>query len=239
MNFKERSYEPEIMDDLEMEGEELASTLRQIAMVNSYLGGTNVVLAALKKMLREQKLDRPIKIIDLGCGGGEILRKIADWGRKKGIAFELIGIDANAFIVDYAAKHSEAYPEIQFKQLNVFAEDFANLEYDIVLCSLFLHHFTNEEIVDLLQKMRNSARLGLVINDLQRSALAYRLFNFITRLLGASKMVRLDGLLSIRRAFRRADLELYMQKAQIKEYKIQWKWAFRYQVLANLTKGKY
>jgi 2-polyprenyl-3-methyl-5-hydroxy-6-metoxy-1,4-benzoquinol methylase len=233
MNFKTRSYEPEIMDDLEMEGEELASTLRQIAMVNKYLGGTEVVLAGVKKLLKGKSVDRPIKIIDLGCGGGEILRKIADWGAKKGIELELMGVDANAFIVDYAADLSQDYSNIRYRQINIFSPEFEDLEYDIALCSLFLHHFTDQEIVELMKKMRKSAKIGLLINDLHRSKLAHTLFDLVTRILGASHMVRYDGKLSIRRAFRRKDLEEYMQKAQIQNYDVKWKWAFRYQLIAE------
>ncbi len=231
MNFKERSYEAEIMDDLEMEGAELASTLNQIAMVNQWLGGTTVVLSGLKKMWKGLPKGQPIKIIDLGCGGGEILRKIADWGRKNNRPIELIGIDANAFIVDYAQQASLNYPEIQFQQLDVFSSAFTQMDYDIALCSLFLHHFRDEEILLLLKTMKKCAKIGVLINDLQRSRLAHLLFDGVTRVLGASKMVRHDGKLSIRRAFRRSELSALAQRAGFEHFQIQWKWAFRYQAI--------
>lgn len=230
-DFSKRSYEPEIMDDLDMQGEELAATLRQLAMVNRWLGGLNVVLQGVKRLLATQKtFPKALKIIDIGCGGGEVLRLIADWARKKNIKTELIGIDANAFTIAHAANLSKDYPEITFLQMNVFEADFAAMDYDIALCCLFLHHFTETEIVQILKTITNSARIGIVINDLQRSALAHFLFDLVTRVLGASKMVRYDGKLSIRRAFNKKELHELMKDADIKKYKIAWRWAFRYEL---------
>jgi 2-polyprenyl-3-methyl-5-hydroxy-6-metoxy-1,4-benzoquinol methylase len=232
-HYKKRSNESEIMDDLEMEGDELASTLKQLARVNRWLGGSSVALQGIKSLLKLQG-DNPktLKIVDIGCGGGEILKLIADWARKNGIKTELIGLDANAFTVEYAKKYCSDYPEISFRQLNVFSEEFAALEYDIALCSLFLHHFTEAEIVKILKTLNNSAAIGIVINDLERSKLAYLLFDIVTRILGASKMICSDGKLSIRRAFTKRELVKLFEDATINKPKITWKWAFRYEVLA-------
>lgn len=237
MNFKHRSYELEIMDDLEMEGEELASTLRQIAVINRWLGGSSVTLAGVKKLLKGIYVsDKTLKIIDMGCGGGESLRLIADWGRKTGQKLELIGIDANLYTIDYAREQCKAYSEIRFEQLNVFSEGFANLSFDIALCNLFLHHFTEVEIGVLLKTMTKSATIGIVINDLQRNYLAYYLFHWLTLALGASKMVRYDGKLSIRRAFKKKEIEQLLANSHVTHYDIQWKWAFRYQVIIHSFK---
>jgi len=231
-DFSKRSYEAEIMDDLEMQGEELAVTLRQIAMVNRWLGGSSVALQGIKSLTAGQKtFPSSIKIIDIGCGGGEILRIIADWAREKNIKTELIGIDANAFTIAYAASLSKDYPEITFRQMNVFEADFAAMEYDMALCCLFLHHFTETEIVKIVKTIQNSARIGFIINDLQRSSVAHFLFDIVTRVLGASKMVRHDGKLSIRRAFSKKELQQLMGEAAVKNYKITWKWAFRYELI--------
>ena len=236
-HYKQRSSEQEIMDDLEMEGEELATTLRQIAMVNRWLGGSEVALQGLKKLLKNiPKTEQPIRILDIGCGGGEILRLIADWGRKTGRKLELIGMDANLFTINYAAAESKAYPEICFEQVNVFAEEFANLQFDVAICSLFMHHFTNEEIIQLLKIMKPAAKIGLIINDLERSALAHFLFNGVTAILGASKMVRYDGKLSIKRGFIKKDWQELLTAVPVDKYSIQWKWAFRHQIIIPKTK---
>lgn len=238
-NFSKRSYEPEIMDDLDMVGDELAVTLRQIANVNRWLGGTSVALSGIKKILRQNKnQNTTLKIIDIGCGGGEILRAIADWGRKNNLKMELTGLDANQFTVDFAKSESKSYPEIKFQKFNVYDVDNYTEEFDIALCSLFLHHFKEEEINKILSLLVLKANMGVVINDLHRSAIAYYLFKLVTTILGASQMVKCDGLLSIRKSFKRNELEDFAIKSGASNYKINWKWAFRFELLL-LNPNKY
>ena len=230
-DFRKRSYEPETMDDLNMEGEELASTLVQIANVNKWLGGIAVVLDGLKKILKSHDKKDLIKIADFGCGGGEILREIALWARKKNYKVELVGYDANAFTIEYAQEQSKSFSELRFEKLNIFEFKAIENEFDICLCSLFLHHFNEEEIAQIIGKLYRSSSKAVLINDLQRSALAYYLFKFVTFTLNASKMVRNDGLLSIRKSFRKNELKSIAEIALVKNYSISWKWAFRYEVL--------
>jgi 2-polyprenyl-3-methyl-5-hydroxy-6-metoxy-1,4-benzoquinol methylase len=230
-DFRKRSYEPETMDDLNMEGEELASTLFQIANVNKWLGGIAVVLDGLKKILKSHDKKDLIKIADFGCGGGEILREIAIWARKKNYKVELVGYDANAFTMEYASEQAKSFPEIRFEKLNIFEFKAKENEFDITICSLFLHHFNEEEIAQIIGKLYTSSSKAVLINDLQRSALAYYLFKFVTFTLNASKMVRNDGLLSIRKSFRKNELKSIAEIALVKNYSISWKWAFRYEVL--------
>ncbi len=235
-NFSTRSQEAEIMDDLDMKGEELASTLRQLANVNKWLGGTEIVLNALKNLLKSHtKSQDSIKIIDIGCGGGEILRRLADWCRKSKINAVFTGIDANEFTIDYAKEHSKNYPEISYQQINIFSKEFSDLEYDIAICSLFLHHFKEDEIDSILKSINHSARIGFIINDLHRSKIAYFLFNLVTGFLGASPMIKYDGKLSIKKSFLKQDLKNFLVNLKNISYNISWKWAFRYVVVAQKT----
>jgi hypothetical protein len=92
-----------------------------------------------------------------------------------------------------------------------------------------LHHFKDEEIVTLMQLFYKNASIGMVINDLERSALAYRLFQALCFVFRLNEMSKKDGLISILRGFKREELEQFSKKANFKNYSIQWKWAFRYQ----------
>jgi len=231
LNLSKRSYEPEMMDDLKMEGEVLASTLRQIAMVNKWLGGSSLILGGIKKIIKKDKYLKLLKIADFGCGGGEILREIAIWARKNKIKTELTGFDANAYTISYAKEQSVAFPEIKFEQLDIFEFEAIQNQYDISLCSLFLHHFNEDEILLIIKKLYASSSRALLINDLQRSLIAYYLFKLVTFVLGASKMVRHDGLLSVKKAFRKNELKLLASKASVNKFSINWKWAFRYEML--------
>ena len=224
-----RSNKTEIMDDFSMKGELLRDTLDKLGNINKWLGGNRVTLSGIKRLLKGKPKDKIYNIIDLGCGHGDILRLIADFGRKEGYKFKLIGIDANQDAIDYATELSIDYPELVFENKDIFSEDFQKMDYDIALATLFLHHFKTDELEVLLKQLASKAKLGLVINDLHRSEVAYGLFKLLSLVI-SNQMIIDDGLTSILRAFKRKDLENLNQKLNLKS-EIRWKWAFRYQWL--------
>ena len=224
-----RSNKTEIMDDFTMKGELLRDTLDKLGKINKLLGGNSVTLNGIRQLLEGKPKDKTYAIIDLGCGHGDILRLIADFGRKEGFNFQLIGIDANQDAIDYASELSVEYSELSFKNKDIFSEDFQNMNYDIALATLFLHHFKTDELEVLLKQLASRAKLGLVINDLHRSEIAYGLFKLLSLVI-SNQMIIDDGLTSILRAFKRKDLENLAQKLNLKS-EIRWKWAFRYQWL--------
>lgn len=224
-----RSNKTEIMDDFTMKGELLRDTLDKLGKINKLLGGNSVTLNGIRQLLEGKPKDKTYAIIDLGCGHGDILRLIADFGRKEGYNFQLIGIDANQDAINYASELSVEYPELSFENKDIFSEDFQNMNYDIALATLFLHHFKTDELEVLLKQLASRAKLGLVINDLHRSEIAYGLFKLLSLVI-SNQMIIDDGLTSILRAFKRKDLENLAQKLNLKS-EIRWKWAFRYQWL--------
>jgi 2-polyprenyl-3-methyl-5-hydroxy-6-metoxy-1,4-benzoquinol methylase len=224
-----RSDETEIMDDFTMKGELMRDTLDKLGSINKWLGGNRITLNGIAELLKGQPKDKTYTIIDLGCGHGDILRLIADFGRKKGYNFKLIGIDANQDAVDYAYELSTEFPELSFKNIDIFSDQFEALDFDIALTTLFLHHFKNNEILSLLGKLSKHSNLGIVVNDLQRSKIAYGLFKLLGLTI-SNYMIVQDGLTSILRAFKREDLEQFSEELNLKS-QIRWKWAFRYQWL--------
>lgn len=217
------------MDDFTLKGELLRDTLDKLGNINKWLGGNRVTIIGIEKLLKNKPKDKTYTIIDLGCGHGDILRLVANFGRKNGYHFKLIGIDANQDAVDYANELSTDFKELSFRNIDIFSEQFEALDFDIALTTLFLHHFKNEAILDLLGNLSKHANLGIVVNDLQRSKIAYGLFK-ILGLTISNDMIVQDGLTSILRAFKRKDLEEFSEKLNLKS-QIQWKWAFRYQWL--------
>ena len=227
VNTKQRSSQTEIMDDLALEGDLLRDTLDQLARINYWLGGNRPSIGALKKMIRKMPDNQEITIVDVGCGGGDMLRVVADFGRKNKRNFKLIGIDANEFIINYAREKTVKYPEIEYISQNIFSDEFKKLNYDIAMFNLVLHHFNDDQILQLLKFISSKARLGVIVNDLHRSALAYYLF-WVICLAISNPMAREDGLISILRGFKKKDLIDFAEKLKLKKYVIQWKWAFRY-----------
>ena len=221
-----RSSEMEIMDDFTIEGALFRDTLDKLEIINRFLGGNSVTINGLKNLLKNQSKNKTITIVDLGCGNGDILRDVAKFGRKNNYSFNLIGIDANLAAIEYAKELSKEYSELSFKTIDILSEDFKKQSYDVVLCTLFLHHFKNEELISFLKTTTNKATIGVVVNDLHRHKLAYYLFKLIGFFI-KNKMVRQDGLTSVLRAFKREDLENIAKEIKV-HFSIQWKWAFRY-----------
>ncbi|TRX16723.1 methyltransferase domain-containing protein [Flavobacterium franklandianum] len=229
INTKYRSEEPEIMDDFAMEGEILREALDKIAKINQLLGGNQLTLQGVQELIVKIPKGTQINIVDVGCGNGDMLRTLADYGFKNHFKFNLIGIDANNFTINHAIKLSDNYPNISYRCEDVFDKAFTELKYDIVLCTLTLHHFKKDKILQLMTVFNANSNIGIVINDLQRSALAYRLFQVLCFVFRLNSMSREDGLVSILRGFKKEDFVCFSKKLKLNNYKIQWKWAFRYQ----------
>ncbi len=226
--FNQRSREIEIMDDLQCNGEVVDQTLRELEFINRWLGGNSVTLEGVRQLAGGQKT---ITLADLGCGGGDMLKILARWGRKNKLNLSLTGIDANPYIIQFARNNCKAYPEINLENQDIFSRDFQVLKFDIITGTLFYHHFPQADLIDLFYKLKHQARLGLVINDLHRHWLAFYSIRLLTRLFSRSSMVRFDAPLSVLRGFSRAELNDLLFKAGIHSFELKWKWAFRWLVV--------
>lgn len=224
-----RTNATEIMDDFAMEGKMLIDALDKIAKINQLLGGNKLTLQGVKNLLSKETSNKEVIIVDIGCGNGDMLRKLADYGSDTNRNLKLIGIDANQFTIHHAKGLSTLYPNISYQCEDIFDGKFKTLKYDIVLCTLTLHHFKEDEIIQLIDILYKNANIGIVINDLERSAVAYRLFQGLCFLFGLNEMSRKDGLVSILRGFKKEELLAFSKKLDLKKYTIDWKWAFRYQ----------
>lgn len=231
--FKYRSSQKEIMDDLQISSE-IGQTLKELDVINRRLGGNKVTINALEKIYRRENFPQQITIADLGCGGGDILITIAKWAQKKGIKAELYGIDANPNIIEFAKDHSKNYPEISYKVVNIFSKAFQTQKYDIITCSLFTHHFTNNELVQLFSQVKQQCKY-FIVNDLHRHPFAFYSIKFLTQLFSKSVMVRNDAPISVLRGFIRKELEDILKASDIKKYQINWMWAFRWQLVAQFS----
>lgn len=226
VSTKQRTDKEELMDDFSIGGDLLRDTLDKLENINRWLGGNKVTIKGLEHVLKNEDKTKEITIVDLGCGHGDILRDVAKYGRKKGYNFKLIGIDANPTAIDYASELSKEYDELSFKTQDIFSDEFKNETYDVVLTTLFLHHFKEPQLIDIIENVLQKARIGIVVNDLHRHKLAYYLFMLLSIFI-SNKMIIEDGLTSVLRGFKRTELIDISQKIKA-NYTIQWKWAFRF-----------
>lgn len=235
INTSQRTSAPEIMDDFQMEGDSLRQTLDEIAGINQLLGGNRITVQGVRQLLQSIPIDKTVSIVDIGCGNGDMLRTLAACARKEGRKVQLIGIDANRFTIAHAITLSVDYPEITYHCTNIFSDEFAESKYDVVLCTLTLHHFEDAAMRSLLQLLLRNARIGIVINDLHRSKAAYYLFCIFSFMWGLGPMAKEDGRISILRGFKRKELIALAKSLNIVQYTLRWKWAYRYQwIISNL-----
>jgi 2-polyprenyl-3-methyl-5-hydroxy-6-metoxy-1,4-benzoquinol methylase len=229
-DFSKRSADIEIMDDLSCSGEVVAQTLRELEKINLLLGGNHVTIAGLRNLTDSQQ-NKLFKVADLGCGSGDILRLIHKWGIKNRIRLELIGVDANPFIIAYAREHTPSTIPVRYEAMDIFSEAFADEKFDIVIGTLFFHHFSNDKLVSFFRQLKTNISTGVIINDIHRHTLAYYSIKLLTKFLSRSSMVKFDAPLSVLRAFKKKELIEIMKQAGITNYTIKWMWAFRWQLV--------
>src|SRR5690554_4781985 len=232
---KHRSDQVEIMDDVEFQGLEMEKLLKDLNRINKWLGGNQITIDGIQKLLAQHPKNETVVILDIGCGDGELLRKCASYAEKNNIKLKGIGLDFNANIFEFAIKQSQAYPNIEFKKIDVFTEENLVPNCDIALCTLFLHHFDDEEVIDLIKKLMEKTRLGWVINDLHRSSIAFNLFKFISFFFIKSDTAKYDGLVSIAKGFKKRELINISRAIPNQRSEIRWRWAFRYQWILKRT----
>lgn len=233
-NSKYRSNQQELMDDFHFQGKEMENLLSDLKRVNKWLGGNLITLNGIRQLLKKITNKNEITILDLGCGDGEMLRVCKESINIPGVRLKYIGLDANRHIIEEARRRSEAYPEIEFITMDIFSEAFETIECDIAICSLFLHHFTDEEIELFLKKLYSMTKVGIVVNDLERSRIAFVLFKIVSTLFVRTATARNDGLISIARAFKKKELKAFSKNIAAK-HQIRWRWAFRYQWIIEKT----
>lgn len=225
-DFNIRSTEPEMMDDFNLGHRVIDPIMDELEVVNKLLGGYRVFFDAFEKL----GIENGMTISDWGCGGGDSLRVIARWARKRNLMIKLVGVDATAAAIEYAREKSEYYPEISYILADVMGDDLDENQFDIIISSLFTHHFPEKEWILLVEKMVFCSKRFVVINDLHRHWFAYHSIGVLTQLFSKSEMVKHDSKLSVLRSFKKSDLTGMLEKAGIKNYSIQWMWAFRWQV---------
>ncbi|WP_419211651.1 methyltransferase domain-containing protein [Maribacter sp. X9] len=227
VDFTQRSPESEIMDTYTGTTEELDIILKDINRVNSLLGGYQITLNGVFELIAI-KNKKSYTILDMGCAEGTMLRKLALEARKRNITVNLIGVDLNKQGLELATIYSTHFPEISFIECNILTADFSHLDIDVVMTTLTLHHFSDTGVVQFVNQFNTLASLGVVINDLQRSPLAYYLFKAFSFFFIRTEIAKKDGLLSIRRAFKKQELLGYANQVKNASHTIKWKWAFRY-----------
>jgi SAM-dependent methyltransferase len=194
----ELSELPELMDE-PCSREVMRACLCDLARVNRWFLAYRPVLTWLDSLgLRANS--GPVRILDVGCGYGDGLRRIEQWATERKIPVELTGCDLNPDTIAIAAEASPATSRIKWIAADVFSNR-NQRPLDIVVSSLFTHHLSEPQIVHFLTWMESNAQAGWFINDLSRASIPYRLFKAFAKAANLHPFVQHDGPVSIARAF--------------------------------------
>lgn len=202
MNLTQRHLEPELMDQPQLDRAAHQAALDGLRRVNRLSSSTSLLWKSLRRFAEGQPAGEPLRILDIGSGGGDVIIRLARRAKQAGIPMQLHGCDMSGSAVSIATESAAkaGVQGVKFFRNHVLAEG-VPADYHVVMCSLFLHHFDEETARLLLEKMRNAAGSAVLVDDLLRTQLGYSLCWMGCRILTRSPMVHYDGPQSVRAAF--------------------------------------
>ena len=203
-DLSKRSYQKEILDGDDSPFEDIKQNMHELDVINTWLGGHQITIKGFQHFIGRVSHPQTLLICEIGCGGGDNLRVIQQYCKKKSINIQLIGVDINPHCIAYA--HSR----IENEGIEFICSDYARASFtqkpDIIFSSLFCHHFTEDELQFQFMWMKNNSTLGFFVNDLHRHPFAYHSIKLITRVFSKSYLVKNDAPLSVARGFKKEEI---------------------------------
>lgn len=229
-SLNERVLQPELMDDPQLDRSEHEQALRGLRRVHVVSGTEPRIWRAIQNVVRSKphaNLSSKLSVMDVGCGDGSLLRQLWKRAKKAGIELEIIGVDFSAQALDMARTLcSTNNVPAEFIQADVLCGPLPR-QADVVVSTLFLHHFELEQVTQILNSIAKSAKQSLIIEDLLRSQFGYILCWAGVHVLSRSRIVHVDGLLSVRAAFTPQELQKSLQEAGLADATVRKCWPER------------
>jgi 2-polyprenyl-3-methyl-5-hydroxy-6-metoxy-1,4-benzoquinol methylase len=227
--MKERSSKQELMDDFSQGGESLREALRHLRRLNRIFAAAGPALYGVERLWREAGCPDSLQLLDIGAGSGDINQRLLRWSEKAGVKLRIRVADVTMEACEEARQLYKEEPRMEVVRQDVFKleENCA----DMVTASQFLHHFSPQELPDVVHCMLRASRYGVVINDIHRHSIAWGAVWLATRLVSNNPYIRHDGPLSVAKGFRALDWE-ELQRALGAGVKLEhaWRPLFRYAV---------
>ena len=224
--FKQRSHRLEHIDTGNYTPEEYEDCIGELQLVNRWMGDAHSLKRTLFREIEEQSLDS-FSVLDVGAGSGELLRVTATWARQTNRRLTAVGLELNERSAESINEESSGFNEITSVRGNALELPFADSQFDYVICSLFTHHFVDEQVVQLLGEMGRVARRRIFVIDLHRHPVAYLLYTTLGKLVLHNRLLRHDGALSILRSFKADELLALAQRAGLRDIWIERHFPYR------------
>ena len=205
--FRTPRYEdvPELLDSVEGVSErDLRTTLRDIRRANIFGLGTWVIKHHLEDLLRDTPRDKPLRILDIATGSGDIPEELCRWARRERRDVSFVVSDISPEILGVARRRIESAGfggNVSYVVCDAAALPFAQRSFDIVICSLAFHHLNLRQAIKALDEMKSMATMGFIVNDIYRSRGAWFMALLLTRVTTTNKLTRHDGPASVLRAY--------------------------------------
>ena len=201
-----RRFDPEWMDRTDNTPEDLNGALDDIRSVNRFLGGSKILVDAVRPLLLATRDGEPLSVLDVGTGGGDLPLDLVGEARRLGRRIRIVAVDRDAVTLNYARRKTSDVPEIELHAADAFELPFAPASFDLVIASMFLHHFAHDDAVRLLSDFRRLARRTVLINDLRRHVVPWAFIGLAARLTRRHPMFVHDAALSVLRGFTEDEL---------------------------------
>ncbi len=219
--------QPEIMDQPGLDARSHQQALVGLRRINFWSGSAGIFWPPLAALALAEA-PRPLRVLDLASGGGDVLIRLACKAAHAGLAFTFEGCDVSPVAVDHATREAQRRGvAIRFFVADALQGDLGD-RYDAVLCSLFLHHLTREQALLLLRRMAAAARRLVLVNDLVRSRMGLWLARAATQLLSRSPVVHIDGPRSVAGAFTVAEARQLAAEAGLAGATVDSRWPCRF-----------
>ena len=223
----QRHRQPEWMDQPGIDPAAHSQALQGLRRINAFSGAVGSLFAPIRSLARVRS-GCPLRVLDLACGGGDNTTALAERARREGLNVQVDGCDLSPQAVAIAARSAEERGlNARFFQADALHDPLPG-DYDVILCTLFLHHLEDEEAVDLLRRMGRASRCLVLVNDLIRSPLGYGLAWAGCRLLSRSPIVHFDGPVSVQGAFQLSEVRALAARAGLDAVQVRRSWPERY-----------
>jgi ubiquinone/menaquinone biosynthesis C-methylase UbiE len=198
----------------------LRDELASIRGVNRFFGGFSAIRGSILSLINGSHDGKEIRILDLGTGSADLPVYLVQLGRSLNRKFHITAVDNNATVLQVSRARTKPYPEITIQPGDILSMDYPPGAFDIVFCSLTLHHFSREDGVRIISSMNQLSRIGIVVNDLSRSWLAAWAAKLYTRLTTSNPMTLFDSYLSVLRGFTPRELGEMASEAGVRNFSV-------------------